>query len=208
MCSNFLLPQSVAKASWTYVNTKPNSKDKYMIELPAHVQVPRDFLLKAKRGKGSNQVNKYQTSAVQQLVVELERAFEVQNKRRAKGMQMIFARFDAERHLWAAAAQATALLDALGSLAKTSSNAGYVRANILDCPVNGSASITVSQGRHPIVEKTLHTGEFVPNNLTLGGRAQDGSSPRVLLLSGVNMGGKSTCLRQTCLISILAQIAV
>lgn len=67
------------------------------------------------------------------------------------------------------------------------------------------------QGRHPCVYNTHNGSEFVPNDLTLGGNLEvngsnisDGAS--ILLLSGPNMGGKSTLLRQTCLITILAQI--
>jgi DNA mismatch repair protein MSH6 len=156
---------------------------------------------------GAKQINKYRTAFVAQLVEELEHAFDVQKERKARGMQLIFARFDTMRNLWGAAAQASALLDALGSLAKASANANYARATILDCPPDASPSIKVVQGRHPCVEKTLTSGEFVPNNVSLGvDSTSNGPGPRVLLLSGVNMGGKSTCLRQTCLISIMAQV--
>ena len=86
------------------------------------------------------------------------------------------------RHLWAAAAQATALLDALGSLAQASSRAGYTRPTILACPPNGMPSVKVVQGRHPCVDTTHSGGEFIPNDLHLGE-----ASERVLLLSGPNM---------------------
>lgn len=205
MC-NLLQPRSLAKSSWQYANTKPESKDKYLIELPIGVRVPEDFVVKGKRGTGPKQVNKYRTPIVEQLVQELERALDIQKERKARGMQLIFARFDSMRSLWAAASTATALLDALGSLAKTSTNQGYTRPAILECPPNSSSSIHVVQGRHPCVEKSLGPGNFVPNDLELGVERTDGSVPRVLLLSGVNMGGKSTALRQTCLIAILAQI--
>jgi DNA mismatch repair protein MSH6 len=207
MCSFCrLTPQNVARDGWKYVNTKPTSKDKYMIELPALVKVPRDFTLKSKRGNGSNAVITYQAKGVQQLVVELELALEVKNKLRDEGWQIMLARFHSNRNIWDAAAQATAFLDALGSLAKTSSQSGYTRATILECYANGSPSLNVIQGRHPIFEKNCRAKEFVPNDLSLGRNAQGVVSQPVLLLSGANMGGKSTFLRQTCLIAILAQI--
>lgn len=205
MC-NILRPAAAAKSSWKYVNTKRESKDKYLIELPASIAVPDDFILKGKRGSGAKQVNKYRTALVEALVQQLEHALEIQKERKDKGMQLIFAKFDSMRPRWAAAATATALIDALGALARASTNAGYTRPIILDCPSSGNSSIKVVQGRHPCVEKSLSSGEFVPNNLSLGLEREDGSNPRVLLLSGVNMGGKSTCLRQTCLLAILAQI--
>ena len=54
-------------------------------------------------------------------------------------------------------------------------------------------------------------GDCIPNDLTLGGVRTEGSGtpeflPKMLLLSGPNMGGKSTLLRQTCLLTVLAQI--
>lgn len=182
MCSNVLTPRHVAKNSWKFINTKVDSKDKYLIELPANVLVPDDFIMKGKRGSGPKQVNKYATPVVEQLVMELERAFELQKERKAKGMELIFAKFDSMRSVWAAAAHATALLDALGSLAQTASKSGYSRPTILDCPLNASPTIKVLQGRHPCVEHTFSSSEFIPNDLSLG------SDARVLLLSGPNMG--------------------
>jgi DNA mismatch repair protein MSH6 len=205
-----LSPRHVALRAWTYINTKPESKDKYLIELPASVQVPDDFLVKGKRGSGAKQINKYRTPEVARLVQELEHAFEVQQERRAKGMQLIFAKFDSQRSLWRAAAQATGMLDALNSLAKVASKPGFCRPTILDCPLDQPPVIDIVQGRHPCVEgSSIHTTEFIPNDLRLGGNPEESSTEdkaRLLLLSGPNMGGKSTLLRQTCLITILAQM--
>jgi len=207
MCKE-LSPRHVARSAWKYTNTKEDSKDKYLIELPASVGVPNDFIVKGKRGSGQKQVNKYRTPVVAELVKELEQAFEVQQVRKAKGMQVIFAKFDAQRSLWAAAADITAILDALGSLAMLAGNPGYSRAEILECPSGRQPNITIEQGRHPVVEKSFHSSEFIPNDLNLGPQESPGGehSARLLLLSGPNMGGKSTMLRQTCLIAILAQI--
>eukprot|EP00985_Skeletonema_marinoi_P018975 scaffold10733_cov119-Skeletonema_marinoi.AAC.1 len=97
MCSSVLQPRNTARSSWKYINLKEDSKDKYLIELPISVQVPDDFYVKAKRGKGANQVNKYRTPAVEQLVQELERAIDVKNERKAAGMKLVFAKFDSMR---------------------------------------------------------------------------------------------------------------
>jgi DNA mismatch repair protein MSH6 len=202
---NELSPRHTAKSSWKYINTKPENKDKYLIELPASVRVPDDFIVKGKRGSGQKQVNKYRTSFVAELMQEYENALDIQKMRKAKGLQLIFGKFDAQRNRWAAAAHATAMLDAIGSLAKTSSKPGWSRPKILDCPPGSDPSLKVIQGRHPCVETTISSSEFVPNDLSLGTAGENDSS-RVLLLSGPNMGGKSTLLRQSCLIAILAQI--
>jgi DNA mismatch repair protein MSH6 len=206
MCSTYLQPRSAARSSWKYINTKPESKEKYTIELPASVRVPDNFILKGKRGSGTKQMNRYRTAQLEHFVQEFENAYEVQKKRKARGMQLIFAKFDSMRSLWAAAAQATSLLDAIGALAQTASKPGYTRAKILDCPQHASPTIRVTGGRHPCIESSIGSNDFIPNDLSLGTETSQDNASRVLLLSGPNMGGKSTLLRQTCLISILAQI--
>jgi DNA mismatch repair protein MSH6 len=207
MCRE-LSPRQGATIGWKYINTAPESKDKYLIELPATIRVPDDFLVKGKRGAGHKQVNKYRTSVVAGLVQELERALEIQSARKAKGMQLIFAKFDSMRSVWSAAAHAAAMLDALGSLAKVATKPSYCRPTILDCPSDQPPLVDIIQGRHPCVEgSSIHSAEFIPNDLKLGGKPDDeNDAARLLLLSGPNMGGKSTLLRQTCLISILAQM--
>ena len=187
MCSAVLTPRSLAKNEWRYINTKPDSKDKYFIELPSSILVPSDFVLKGKRGSGPKQVNKYLSPVVEKLVTEMEVSYDVQRERKAKGMEFIFAKFDGMRSVWAAVAHSTALLDALGALAQTAFSAGYTRPVILECQSHTSPSIKVQQGRHPCVEHTFNSTEFTPNDLYLG------CSSRVLLLSGPNMGVRMSC---------------
>jgi len=214
MCTNVLRPKHVARSQWKYANTKVDSKDKYLIELPIGVEVPRDFIVKGKRGKGDKQVNKYRTPVVEQLVDELELAFDVMKSGKARGIQLVFAKFDSMRSLWSSAAQASAMLDALGALAQASTAAGFSRPIIMDCPPDSSPFINVKQGRHPCVAFTHSGDDFIPNDLSLGGNKnktdiedlENSDTSRILLLSGPNMGGKSTLLRQTCLVAILAQI--
>lgn len=203
MCSTAL--PSHAQNSWKYVNTGPDSKDKYTIELPKTVKVPSEFHMIGKRGSGAKQMNKYRTPTVEGLVKSLEEALEVLKERRAYQMQLIFAQFDAKRNIWSAVAAATAMLDALASLAELGKKPGYCRPEILECPIDANPCIDIIQGRHPCVETTPCSGDFIPNDLTLG-TSNGEQSQTVLLLSGPNMGGKSTLLRQTCLICILAQI--
>ena len=123
-----------------------------------------------------------------QLVQELEQAIYVQKEGKQRGLQMIFAKFDTKRSMWAAAAQCTSILDALGSLAQASSKPGFIRPTILECPSDAKPSIHVSQGRHPCVDNTHNGGQFIPNDLTLGASEEnDRDCQRVLLLSGPNM---------------------
>lgn len=92
-------------------------------------------------------------------------------------------------------ARVFATIDALCSLAETAVKRNYV------CPeIHEGDSIEIRKGRHPIVESAL--GEnFVSNDILL-----NNSTDRLLIITGANMGGKSTVLRQTALIQILAQI--
>lgn len=92
-------------------------------------------------------------------------------------------------------ARALATLDALASLAETAAKRGYVAPVLHD-----GDEIEIKEGRHPIVEAFLNE-QFIPNDLTM-----NNSTERLLIITGPNMGGKSTCLRQVALIQILAQI--
>ena len=90
---------------------------------------------------------------------------------------------------------AVAEVDVLISFAETAHMNGYVRPAIYD-----EGQVTIKGGRHPVLEKVLSTGSFVPNDLSLD------SSRRVMVITGPNMGGKSTYCRQAALIAIMAQM--
>ncbi|MBD0327684.1 MAG: DNA mismatch repair protein MutS, partial [Pyrinomonadaceae bacterium] len=94
-----------------------------------------------------------------------------------------------------ATARALASLDALASLAETATRRRYVRPVI-----HNSDTIEIVQGRHPVIE-AVSTEPFIPNDLYM-----NNSTDRLLIITGPNMGGKSTILRQTAIISILAQM--
>src|SRR3984885_5347825 len=101
-------------------------------------------------------------------------------------------------------ALALAEVDVLASLAQVAALRNYCRPNFI-APVDGAAGdLEIIEGRHPVIEQQEMAGgseRFVPNDLYL-----NPSTHAVLLLTGPNMGGKSTYLRQTALIVILAQM--
>ena len=98
-------------------------------------------------------------------------------------------------------ARAIAELDALASLAQVAVENRYVAPTVDD-----SGSLEVSEGRHPVIERSEACESFVPNDTLLGAFAE-GAEPRTLgILTGPNMAGKSTYIRQTALIVLLAQI--
>lgn len=90
-----------------------------------------------------------------------------------------------------------AYLDALTALSYTASLLGWVKAEIVEEPI-----FEAEEARHPVVEANLPIGEFVANSLSLS----VDSSPSFALITGPNMAGKSTFLRQNALIQILSQI--
>lgn len=92
-------------------------------------------------------------------------------------------------------ARALANLDALASLAETAARRRYVRPVMHD-----GDEIEIVQGRHPVIE-ALSEEPFIPNDLYM-----NNSTHRLFIITGPNMGGKSTALRQTAIISILAQM--
>ncbi|HAL73831.1 MAG TPA: DNA mismatch repair protein MutS, partial [Clostridiales bacterium] len=92
-------------------------------------------------------------------------------------------------------AQALATLDVIASLAELAERENYCRP-----VVDLSDILEISQGRHPVVEKVLGPGRFVPNDLKM-----DMAGERLMILTGPNMAGKSTYMRQAAQIVLLAQ---
>jgi DNA mismatch repair protein MutS len=95
-----------------------------------------------------------------------------------------------------ATARAIAQIDALSSLAEVAVRHGYVRPTLTNEDV-----IDIKGGRHPIVEQSIGSDNFVPNDAYLCNKDN-----QLIILTGPNMSGKSTYLRQVALIILLAQI--
>jgi DNA mismatch repair protein MutS len=92
-------------------------------------------------------------------------------------------------------ADALADVDAIQSLAEVGSESGWVLPE-----VDRSRRLELREGRHPLVEDVLGPGRFVPNDVLM-----NGESERIWLITGPNMAGKSTFLRQVALICLLGQ---
>jgi DNA mismatch repair protein MutS len=91
-------------------------------------------------------------------------------------------------------ARVVAELDVLGSLAEAAEREGYVRPELTD-----DFALEITAGRHPVVERMMPREKFMPNDVTLTEDA------RMIILTGPNMAGKSTILRQVGLIVLMAQ---
>jgi DNA mismatch repair protein MutS len=88
-----------------------------------------------------------------------------------------------------------ALLDVLAALAEVAAREGYVRPDVDDGP-----ALQIMRGRHPVVERMMPRDQFIPNDVTLTPDA------RMIILTGPNMAGKSTILRQIGLLVLMAQL--
>ena len=93
-------------------------------------------------------------------------------------------------------AQGVAHVDVLASLAEAAARYDYVRPQLTQ-----DNTIEIKGGRHPVVERVLSSGSFVPNDTYLSTK-----DTQLILLTGPNMAGKSTYIRQVALITLMAQI--
>lgn len=94
-----------------------------------------------------------------------------------------------------ATAKAIAMVDVFASLSVVATQNNYVRPKI-----NEKGNIEIKNGRHPVVEKMITNNMFIANDTCL-----DGNSNRISIITGPNMAGKSTYMRQTALIVLMAQ---
>ena len=89
-----------------------------------------------------------------------------------------------------------AILDVLVSLAQAATEYNYIRPKLV-----GGGIINIKDGRHPLVERILSRDLFVPNDTCL-----DNAQNEIMIITGPNMAGKSTYMRQTALLTLMAQI--
>ena len=94
------------------------------------------------------------------------------------------------------AAATIAYLDVVASFAEVAEIFDYTRPTVVDSP-----QLHIKEGRHPVLETIMGKNSFVANDVDLGGD----SAPEIVLITAPNMGGKSTFLRQTALIVLMAQ---
>jgi DNA mismatch repair protein MutS len=166
----------------------------YYIEVskPNLAQVPPDYIRKQTLVNGERfftpELKEYESLILnaQDRISELE----------AQLLRQVCQQVGAESERISASAGALADVDAFSSLAEVAVRHSYVRPTL----TTGS-TIDIKGGRHPVVERTLPEGSFVPNDSFLSN-----DDAQLIVLTGPNMSGKSTYLRQVALIVLLAQI--
>jgi DNA mismatch repair protein MutS len=165
----------------------------YYIEVskPNLSQVPQEYIRKQTLVNGERfftpELKEYESLILnaQDRISELE----------SQLFRQVCQQVGAESERISASASALADIDAFSALAEVAVRHSYVRPTL----TNGN-SIEISGGRHPVVERTLDEGSFVPNDSFLSN-----DDAQLIVLTGPNMSGKSTYLRQVALIVLMAQ---
>jgi DNA mismatch repair protein MutS len=154
-------------------------------------RVPVDYI----RKQTLVNAERYVTPEIKELEEQILSAEEKQVTLEQKFFRELTAKIAASAAGLTALASALGTLDALASFAETAARQRYVR------PIMGlsGAPIVIREGRHPVVEQASRDA-FVPNDAEL-----DNEAAQIVLLTGPNMGGKSTYLRQVALIVLMAQ---
>jgi DNA mismatch repair protein MutS len=153
--------------------------------------VPPEYVRKQTLTSGE----RYITPELKELELAISTAQSRQERLEAQLFEALVERVAAHADKLLEAAGTIAEVDVLAALAQVAAERGYVRPEFV-----AESVVAIEEGRHPVMEAVLHA-KFVPNDLDL--RAAD---RRFVLLTGPNMGGKSTYLRQTGLLAIMAQI--
>ncbi|MBV8531146.1 MAG: DNA mismatch repair protein MutS, partial [Candidatus Eremiobacteraeota bacterium] len=153
--------------------------------------VPPEYLRKQTLSTGE----RYVTPELKELELAISTAQTRQQRLEQQLFDALVERIAGKAEELLSAAAAVAELDALSALAQCAAERGYVRPTFVE-----ESFVTIEDGRHPVMEAVLHA-RFVPNDLDIRVDEQ-----RFVLLTGPNMGGKSTFLRQAGLLAIMAQI--
>lgn len=186
------------------VNYVTIGKDSYLLEVPESLSrsIPRDYELQSSK-KG---FFRYWNPTIKKFLGELSQAESEKECKLKSILQRLIGRFCEHHNKWRQLISATAELDVLISLAIASDyyEGSTCRPVILGSSCQNEVPCFKAKSLgHPVLRSdSLGKGMFVPNDITIGGL----NNASFILLTGPNMGGKSTLLRQVCLAAILAQV--
>uniref|UniRef100_A0A7N0UGB3 DNA mismatch repair protein n=1 Tax=Kalanchoe fedtschenkoi TaxID=63787 RepID=A0A7N0UGB3_KALFE len=181
-------------------------KDIYLLEVPEDMSsgIPKDFEIRSSK-KG---YVRYWNPYIKKLVGELSRAESEKDANLKSILQRLIYRFCEHHNKWRQLVSAVAELDVLISLAIVSDfyEGPTCRPTIMEVSASNEVPrLKAKSLGHPMLKSdSVSSRTFVPNDVTVGGPG----NASFILLTGPNMGGKSTLLRQICLSVILAQVGV
>ncbi|XP_033861442.3 DNA mismatch repair protein Msh6-like isoform X1 [Acipenser ruthenus] len=183
-------------------------KNRYQMEIPESVterHVPKEYEVKSTR-KG---YKRYWTREIERLFGELVTSEEKRDGALKDCMRRLFYNFDNNYKDWQTAVECIAVLDVLICLANYSQGGdGPMCRPEVVLPVDGAVPFLELRGsRHPCITKTFFGDDFIPNDVFIGCSGEESESQAsCVLVTGPNMGGKSTLMRQCGLMVILAQL--
>ena len=199
------------------------NKDRYQLEIPIKESslVPQSWASKSQKKTHRRYWTPFIQDKLKALMTAEKDLVEAQNDT----MRLMFEHFDQRKYIWNYLIECVSSLDALISLALVSSSPDYTWPEIRNRQSNEEAPyLVIEKGRHPMLEyafSCVSNKSFIPNSVSLGSKpivSEANTCPnndlcternsRLLLLTGPNMGGKSTLLRQSCLLVIMAQMGM
>jgi len=203
---------SCAAVRWNNQNRGGRVDKKWCLEIPKKegVEVPSSWHHRA----GTKALDRYQSDEIIKLVEEREALEDAEEVLLRDAARQTFARFAVHGKLWRKIVVNVATLDCLLSLSRVSQS-GVVgpmsRPNFVEPTEAKPAVLEIRDGRHPAIdEQQLNAlgqqgaaSSFIPNDVVLG-TAENAAT--FVVVTGPNMGGKSTLLRQSCVAVILAHI--
>jgi DNA mismatch repair protein MutS len=166
----------------------------YYIEVTnSHLKsVPTDYIRKQTLANGE----RYITPELKEYEAKVLNSESLMGKLEANLLTQVREQLALQYPQLKAMSNALAILDVLTALADVAEAQRFVRPRI-----DNSSVLHIREGRHPVVENAVGRGAFVPNDCKI-----DAQSEQIILLTGPNMAGKSTYMRQNALIVILAQM--
>eukprot|EP01122_Echinamoeba_exundans_P011099 TRINITY_DN4299_c0_g1_i2.p1 TRINITY_DN4299_c0_g1~~TRINITY_DN4299_c0_g1_i2.p1 ORF type:complete len:1136 (-),score=256.23 TRINITY_DN4299_c0_g1_i2:4242-7649(-) len=180
------------------VNYVTVGKDNYVVEVPKDAATRYPPPTKGwTEKKGTQKVARYWTEFITQRMRPLAEALEDLALAENHILRRLLMRFDENKDLWHRIVLKLAEIDCLLSLARVSSSEGMVKPEVVSA---AEPILEIRGGKHPCLANKMGSS-FVPNDIALS--VFDG---RAVLLTGPNMGGKSTLLRQVCIGVVMAQI--
>ncbi|KAG2172300.1 hypothetical protein INT43_004842 [Umbelopsis isabellina] len=174
---------------------KDLGKEIFQIEAPKDFKAPKEWTRLSATGK----LSRYWTPTIRKLVTEYKEALETKNSIVKSFTSRVYSKFDEHYFTWLSAVKHIAEIDCLLSLATSSMALGepVCRPEFVE---SDKSLLELESLRHPCIAAGVAT-DFIPNDTYLGG-----DRPNMIVLTGPNMGGKSTLLRQTCVAIIMAQL--
>ena len=192
---------------WKHVN-----RERYQLEVRAVTiaKMKQDMPDKYELKSSTTNVKRYWTREIEQLVNELDVASTRKETQLKDATRRVFATFARDLQQWHQATAVLAELDCLASLARVSAHQSALvgcepcRPQLVSyAETGGQAFVELRQCVHPVLACLPGSERFVANDIVLGTAE---CLARMVIVSGSNMGGKSTTLRQTCVNVLLAQM--